>query len=324
MTRRPQVSVVVATHNRAERLQALIEGLGRQTVPRDNFEVVIVDDASTDTTQSVLAAAMGSSDLRLEVEHLEENSGSGVARQVGWQTASGNLVVFTDDDCLPEPTWLEELVAVAEANPGAVVQGATLPAPGELEALPSRRRAFARSIRVDALDPGFQTCNILYPRDLLVQLGGFDVSEYPRYPGEDSDLGLRAIRAGASALFAGRARVFHAVNDLGGLGKLRHAARWDMKIYAREPALRRAHFYRWGIFWKRTHYFLVLGLVGALVPRRLWPVRILLARPYARSLYGRARAEGSGLVMIPYYLVFDLTEVLTVVRGAVRYRTPMI
>jgi hypothetical protein len=68
----------------------------------------------------------------------------------------------------------------------------------------------------------------------------------------------------------------------------------------------------------------VLGLVGALVPRRLWPVRVLLAKPYARSLYGRAKAEGSGLVMVPYYLVFDLTEVLTVVRGAIRYRTPMI
>jgi hypothetical protein len=96
-----------------------------------------------------------------------------------------------------------------------------------------------------------------------------------------------------------------------------------MKVYARLPQLRRAHFYRYGFFWKRTHYFLALAVIGLLLPRRWSALRALLARRYLRSLYGRAAAEGSGLVMIPYYLVFDLTEVYTVVRGGVRYRTPM-
>ena len=319
----PELSVVVATHNRADRLRALLGALRDQTLARTAFEVVVVDDASTDDTAGTLAAEVERGDLEISVYRHPDNRGSGAARELGWRSARGRLIAFTDDDCVPDPDWLERIVRAERNHPGAVIQGRTEPIPGELEGLPPRRRAFARTIRVVAFDAGFQTCNIVYPRELLERIGGFDVAEYPRYPGEDCDLGWRAVEAGAPAIYADDVRVRHAVNDLGPTGKLRHAASWDMKVYARLPQLRRAHFYRYGLFWKRTHFFLAIAAVGLLLPRRFWILRALLALRYGRTLYGRAMAEGSGLAMIPYYLVYDLTEVATVVRGAIRYRTPM-
>jgi glycosyltransferase involved in cell wall biosynthesis len=320
----PELSVVVATHNRVGRLRALLAALREQSLGKEAFEVVVVDDASTDETGRALAEELERGELSLSVHRHPDNRGSGAARELGWRSARGRLIVFTDDDCVPEPAWLERALDTAVRNPGAVIQGRTEPIPGELEALPPHRRAFARSIRVVDFDAGFQTCNIVYPRELLERINGFDVAEYPRYPGEDADLGWRAVAAGAPAVYADEVRVHHAVNDLGARGKLRHAARWDMKFYVRHPQVRRAHFYRYGLFWKRTHLFLARAVLGLVLPAR-WPaLRAMLARRYLRSLYGRTKAEGSGLVMAPYYLLYDLVEVARVVRDAIRYRRPMI
>lgn len=320
----PEISVVVPTHDRVDRLRLLLAALRAQSLGPERFEVVVVDDASPGDTGTALREELERGELRLDVHRHQHNQGSGAARQTGWRAARGAWIAFTDDDCVPAPDWLENALEAANRNPEAIIQGRTDPAPGELEALPAWRRAFTRTIRVVAFDAAFQTCNIVYPRDLLERVGGFDVAEFPRWPGEDADLGWRAVAAGAEVAFADEIRVHHAVNDLGALGKLRHAASWDMKFYARHPHVRRAHFYRYGLFWKRTHLFLARAVVGLLLPSRWTALRALLLRRYLRSLYGRVKVERSGLVMAPYHVLHDLVEVVTVLRDAIRYRRPMI
>src|SRR3712207_1354018 len=102
----PRVSVVVATHQRAERLRSLLAGLRAQTLPREDFEVVLVDDASSDHTQTVIAEELAEGSLSLRTLRHERNEGQARARQDGWQHASAPLIAFTDDDCVPAPTWL--------------------------------------------------------------------------------------------------------------------------------------------------------------------------------------------------------------------------
>ncbi|MEA2352273.1 MAG: mycofactocin glycosyltransferase, partial [Thermoleophilaceae bacterium] len=91
---------MVPTRDRAERLPVLLEALAAQTLARDRYEVVAVDDGSADDTPRVLAAA----DVDRVVRH-ERSRGPAAARNSGWRAASAPLVAFTDDDCRPEPGW---------------------------------------------------------------------------------------------------------------------------------------------------------------------------------------------------------------------------
>lgn len=315
--------MVVATYNRASRLTNLLAALRAQTLPRDRFEVIVVDDASTDGTAAALEHESQRGELGLKVIHRERNGGWAAARDQGWRLASADVVAFTDDDCEPDPDWLAAGLRAFARQPQAIVQGRTEPMPGEFEQLTRFSRPFTRTIRVPEPDPAFQMCNVFYPRSVLERTGGFDTQAFVRAPGEDSDLAWRAIEAGAATAFSPEARVYHAVNVLGPLGKLRHAARWDMKVYARHPELRRAHFNH-GIFWKRTHLWLCGAVLGTLLPSRRAALRSWLQYPYMRSLYARGKLEGGGILLAPYYLLYDLVEVFTVVRSAIRYRTPML
>jgi GT2 family glycosyltransferase len=314
------VAVVIATHDRPGRLAALLASLRSQTRPAD--EVVVVDDGSGPETAAVLDAELERGELPLRMIRRDRAGGPAIAREEGWRATEAELVAFTDDDCAAEPGWLAAAERTALANPGCFVQGRTLANPAELEGF----GPFSRSIWVRELDPAFQTCNIAYPRELLERVGGFDVETFGRDPGgEDCDLGWRAIEAGARAVFEPEALVFHAVDDVGPLGKLRVAARWTtpMTAYARHRELRRSTFHR-VFFWKEIHWMLFKALVAALLPSRWHAIRAWLAYPYLQDLWARGRLEGGGPLLAPYFVVHDLIEVAAVARAAVRTRTPML
>jgi GT2 family glycosyltransferase len=319
----PAVSVVVATFERAARLERLLVALRAQTLGPQSFEVIVVDDASADGTAELLRRERDAGGLELRPITRPLNGGWAAAREDGRRAARGPIVAFTDDDCVPDPGWLEAGLAACAENPGAIVQGRTLRDPGEWDRLSPVGRAFARTLEVREPDPHFQTCNVFHPRELIERVGGFDVERFSRVPGEDADLAWRAIERGAETAFAPEALVLHAVEAVGPLGKLRAAARTDLRVYALHPALRRAYFVR-GAFWKGSHYFLVRALAGALLPRRLLPVRAWLAVPYAVHLVERGRVEGGGPLLAPYYLLHDLVELAAAVRSSLRYRAPML
>ena len=308
----PEIAVVVATRNRAERLRRLLESLTAQTLGDQHFEIVVVDDGSDDETPRVLSELAADGGLPLRVVRRERAAGPATARNAGWRAAEGRLIVFTDDDCRAAPVWLEALRDAAAGVPGAVVMGRTDPDPEEAHL----RGPFSRTLEIHRAGPPYETCNILYPRMLLEQLDGFDTS-YPRPGGEDTDLGWRAHEAGVPVVYADRAQVYHAVLTPGPLENLRHPLRWDttIAVFKRHPGLRRAQLHR-GVFWSDIHEHLLRFLVAAVLPRRWWPVRLWLAGPYLRRLVWRR----SGPLLAPYQLVYDLLELFAIVRGAVRER----
>ena len=314
----PRVSVVFATHNRAQRLADLLDSLRRQTVPASDFDVVVVDDGSTDETPSVLDEAERAGDLGLRRRRLEPARGPAAARNAGWRAAQGELIAFTDDDCVASPGWLAAGLEAAGRHPGCILQGATEPRPDELDAL----GVFSRTLRVPEGGLYFQTCNVFYPRELVDRVDGFDEATFTVPGGEDADLAWRAIGAGAGTAFVPDARVFHAVSRIGPVGKLRVAWRWSetVKIYGRHPELRRRALVH-GVFWKRTHLDVLRLALAVALPARLGLLRAWLAYPYLRHLLDRGRSEGGGLLLAPYYLVHDLVEVAAMARGSARYRT---
>ena len=311
----PRVSVVVPSRDRPVSLAILLAALREQTIGAGAFEVIVVDDGSAaSATQHVVAEESNRGELRLSALRNDRALGQARARNQGWRLAAAPAVAFTDDDCVPDPGWLEALLAASADAADAIVQGRTEPDP-----LSARGRGtFSRTVTVETLGPQYQTCNILYPRALLERLGGFDERVGLPVAGEDTELAWRALDAGAEAVFAADATVFHAVHELGFAGALRDAARWSeaARIFALHPRAR--EMLSRGVFWNGWHYCLIRSAVALALPR---PVRRALLTHHALQLSARARAAGAGPWVAPLMLVYDAVETAAMVRGSIRYRT---
>src|SRR5690349_8352488 len=120
-----KLSVVVATHNRARDLERMLAGLAAQERRAD--EVIIVDDGSSDDTAAVLERQEGNAPLPLRVIRRPSAAGPATAREDGWRAASGQLIAFTDDDCVPAPGWLAAAERAWRREPFTFVQGRTDP-----------------------------------------------------------------------------------------------------------------------------------------------------------------------------------------------------
>lgn len=301
-----ELAVVVATRDRAERLRALLDSLAAQEA---DLDVVVVDDGSVDGTPAVLEGAP----LPVRAIRIDHSRGPAAARNAGWRAASAALIAFTDDDCVVQPGWARALCSAAAED--TFVVGRTEPDPRELD----RLDAFARTQSVTAAGPYFQTCNIAYPRALLERLGGFD--EQFTHFGEDTDLGRRALDAGAEARFADGAVVHHAVHPVGPLGLVRASQRWAdaVRLLARHPSLRESLWL--GLFWKRSHAALPGVAAAALLARRHPLAALALAAPWAASHRAAHRSLPGLVASLPAHLAVDGAETVAMLRGSCRFRT---
>jgi glycosyltransferase involved in cell wall biosynthesis len=316
-------AVIVATHNRAHLLPRLVAALEAQA-EAPGFEVVIVDDGSTDDTWTVLGHLAARSSVRIHPVRLLRNRGPATARNIGWRTTNAEVLVFTDDDCAPEPAWLHEIVA---ATTGAdIVQGRTEPDPAQAGNL----GPFSRTLQIEGENGFYQTCNIAYRRQILELNNGF--FEQFRYPaGEDTDLAWRAKNQGASSTFCAAAVVRHDVrpSDLG--VAIRDSWRWQSVPLAvsRHPELRT--LFSAPFVWRRAHGYAAVAAAGAVLlgfgptdPRRL-AAALALAAPYARYRLRTAPLPATSrrrrVELLPATLAVDLAEVGACLVGSVRHRT---
>ena len=312
--RTPAVSVVVATHNRSLRLTQLLAGLRAQTLPLDAFEVIVVDDGSSDATQEVLTGEARRGDLRLCIPPPVERGGPAAARNRGWRLARAPFVAFTDDDCVPTPAWLETLLAAARQRPDAIVRGRTLPNPAEAHALGS----FSKTIHIDGPSPHFETCNVSYPR--CAARADRRLRRVVRH-GSRRGLGPRlpALAAGGFPAFEPEALVHHAVLARKPAAALRDAlhATSAVRSYRDHPRLRRN--LSMGLFYDSSHP-LLLAALGALFARRR-PAAALLAVPYALHLRKRVAARGARPRHAAFFALFDAVQLVATLRGARKHRT---
>jgi glycosyltransferase involved in cell wall biosynthesis len=309
------VSVVVASHARPERLAILLDALAGQTLDRPRWELVVVH-----TYDAALASKLfDDHDLTRAglLRHIPADprrARPSIQRNIGWRAAEAPLIAFTDDDCRPEADWLERLFEAARAQPGAIVQGATRPDPREHHLLGA---IHVRTLHVDPPGRFTQTCNILYERDLLERIGGFDDRATT---GEDIDLAIRAQEAGGFVVGEPRALVYHAVEVLSLPEKIRSNLKWEHLAYVvkRHPQLRADC--EWGVWWKPEHLRAVIalgGLIGAV--RHPWMVALTL--PYYKIERHRFWSTKSAVRRTPEIWLVEVAEVATFVRGSIRYRT---
>jgi glycosyltransferase involved in cell wall biosynthesis len=323
----PGISVVVSTYNRARTLPRLIRCLeSQESAPP--FEVLIVDDCSTDDTWQVIQELARHSPFPLRPLRTPVNSGPATGRNIGWRAARAPLVAFVDDDCRPDPGWLTHITAGLEN--AEVVQGRTDPDPDRA----AGRGPFARVLVINQWSGRFETCNMGYRRDLLERLGGFDES-FPQPWGEDTDLGCRAVETGASMVWASDALVIHDVDTAG--NRLRDWVMWikDTRCRAysallvkKHPSLRTRLHRRY--FLEPHHPRTLAALVGLALlatgasrPWR-WLAAAALATPwlqYRSVMDPRPALRRNYPVVLPMTFVGDAIEVGVMMAGSVRFRT---
>ena len=319
----PEVTVAVASHHRPLRLRWLLNALEKQTLARERFEVVVAYGSGEDETARVLREHPLASGGTLRAVAGPRDSGSTtVYRNLAWRAGSAPIVAFTDDDCRPPPEWLERALAAARRHPGAVVQGRTQPDPEERALLAA---SFRHTQRIEPPVDVAQACNILYPRALLEEVGGFD--ESLPWGGEDTDLAMRARKAGAAYVGAPEVTTWHAVVPISFVQALRASVRWrDMPLVVkRHPELRRS-FPLW-IFFHRRHAWLPLAVAGLVLQRRN-PLGVALAIPYAvhaTPAHGmNPRGRIRGVLELPARFVEDLVGFVALGWGSVKHRTPFL
>ncbi len=198
-------SVIVPAYNAAPTIEACIQALHRQTVASDQYEILVVDDASTDDTAD-LAEAAGAQVIRLP-----HNQGRSQARNVGAQAAQGAILLFTDADCEPTPTWMAYMLAPFQRDPTVMgVKGAYWTRQKAVVArftqleLEDKYDHMARQSQIVFID----TYSAAYRRDVFDAQQGFDVSlTYSMM--EDQDLSFRLAAASHKMVFVPEARVYH-------------------------------------------------------------------------------------------------------------------
>src|SRR5918995_1193593 len=201
----PRISVVVCTYNGERTIRDCLEGLLRLDYP--DFEVIVVDDGSTDATATIAKEY----DFRLI---RTENRGLSNARNTGTEAATGEIVAYLDDDARPDPHWLAYLAADFLSTDHAGVGGPNIAPPGDGTIAACVDNAPGNPVHILLSDqeaehiPG---CNMAFRKDCLEAIGGFD----PQFcvAGDDVDVCWRLREKGWTLGFSPAAVVWHHRRD---------------------------------------------------------------------------------------------------------------
>jgi glycosyltransferase involved in cell wall biosynthesis len=232
----PFIDVVVCTFNRASMLEGIVASLTAQSYPAERYLVTVVDDGSTDDTWTKLQQ-MAARDGRVRPLHIA-HAGLSAARNSGWQSARGEIVAFTDDDCLADPGWLAAVARTFADHPEA------LGVVGKTVTVPERVTPLTHQVVVAGPNTIYHGCNMAYRKAALAAVGGFD--EAAHYA-EDSQLAAAVLTRGP-IVFSPDVVIVHPPRPRVFLDRERWTRRLEgsLRLYCRYPAFYRrnrgAHF----------------------------------------------------------------------------------
>jgi len=193
-----RLSVVIPTKDRAPFVERALASLAAQSTPPD-FEVIVADNGSTDSTPAVVEAAARRFGYPLR-RIAAGNANRALARNAGIEAARGELILFVDDDVWLPPGFLAAHGAAHDASAERAVSGPIVNVASYDEQPRPGAQNFSNAF--------FVTCNVSVPKSALERVGKFDES-FDLYGWEDTELGLRLREAGVQRGFAWDAYLYH-------------------------------------------------------------------------------------------------------------------
>ncbi len=209
MVNTPFVSVIVPVFNGADSITETVKSLFRQTYPKDQYEIIVVDDGSKDTTAEAVQPLISNSDRRLYY-FFQQNSGPASARNLGLGRSRGQIIAFIDSDCVACESWIAEMAGAFEEDQLLAGVG------GRVESRPaaspvSQYCAWIRLNETPLMDNKGIYClisaNAAFRRSAICAAGGFNES-FIMPGGEDLDLCIRLKKLGYFFQYNMRAVVY--------------------------------------------------------------------------------------------------------------------
>ncbi len=261
----PLVSVIVPVYNRSRLIKSCVELLVRQKVDFD-YELILVDDCSTDDTPSVLDSWQKRYPKLIRIITRQVNGGAGLARNTGIKEAKADIMAFTDSDCEAEPDWLDQLTRDLRSGKEMIALGKPAGLPGNIwqELQQESYNDWVRNVVHDGYAQSFDTRNCALRKEVFKKVGLLSRIRVLH----DTDIGCRMLEAGYRICYVPEAviRHFHREGFASTFRTVYNMHKEILTILARHPS-----------WLSRNHFFIVsLGagtlLLGLLV---LMPVGVL-------------------------------------------------
>ncbi|HEX7787607.1 MAG TPA: glycosyltransferase [Methylomirabilota bacterium] len=300
----PKVSVVICAYNAEPTMEACLTSLQKLRYPA--FEVIVVDDGSTDRTGAIADRFEG-----MHVIH-QENKGLSAARNVGIAASLGEIVAFTDSDCVVDPDWLHYLVATFLQTGRPAVGGPNLPPPEDsmVAACVAASPGGPLHVLLDDVEaehiPG---CNMAFRREVLEEIGGFD--PIYRSAGDDVDVCWRLQDRGHRIGFSPAAMVWHFRRNTmkAYIGQQKGYGKAEALLYFRHPQRFNALGYS---RWRGRIY----GGISALFSLRR---PVIYGGVFGRGLFQTLyQPPSTVLSYLPFTLEWNLVGALLLLSGALR------
>ncbi len=316
-------SVVVPTRDRPALLDACLHALLAQDMDPATYEIIVVDDAAREETERQVQSFSGRG-VAVRYVRTAGARGPAAARNLGWHAARGDIVAFTDDDCVPDPSWLRAGIAgfvdgVAGVSGQTIVPLKNIPTDYEYNAAQLAHSEFV-------------TANCFYRRRELVAAGGFD-ERFSLAWREDTDMYFTLLARNARLVHEPAARVTHAIRPSPWGVSLRQQRKsmFNALLYKKHPQLYRARIQSsppWQYYW--IDLSLVLTIFCMATGRRrisvssgiLW--LILTAQFCARRLRHTSRAPQHVAEMLVTSILIPPAATYWRLRGAIHFRVPFL
>jgi len=252
------VSIVIPAYNSQKTIAQSIEYCLSQTYEACRLETFIVDDGSSDGTAEIIK--------KYPVKYIYQNNrGPAAARNAGWRGASGEIVCFTDSDCVPEKDWVKKMVEKYTSE--------TIGAVGGSYDIRNKESLLAECIHEEILQRHRQipfetdylgSFNVSYRRKVLEEVGGFK-SSFKNASGEDNDLSYRVRKAGYRLIFDESIKVghYHQTKLFKYLKEQYRHGYWRMMLYRFHPDMMKGDSYAGMSDFVQPP--LAMGIIGILV-----------------------------------------------------------
>jgi len=227
------IFVIIPAYNAEKLISSCLDALNDQTISRSEYEILVVDDGSTDKTAQIVRNFKGVRLIR------QENQGPAVARNNGAKNAYGDIILFTDSDCIPEKNWIEEMIRPFKNDPEIVgTKGVYKTEQKELIArfvqaeYEDKYDVLKRDRYIDFVD----TYSAGFKRKTFLEFDGYDTS-FPVACAEDVELSFRMASKGYKIIFNPNAVVshMHPTTFIGYLKKKYKFAFWRILALKKNP-----------------------------------------------------------------------------------------